>query len=294
MYYTVPDDIKAETLLNYLPENMRSASLVGQHKRNAYEDIASLAFDDEGKLRLEIGRRGIYDILPEALFHPIDRFENLPANDYKDRLKEEIELQQQEEDKARAFFKEFDSAILTLSCIAAQIKDSYAGKDILTDIIADSLSTEYKSNRFVRQTRQFLPSCRTIRGNKSLIALMLRYVLKEEGLIPVKVCETLSTKDQYPRYNSTLEPQTTDNERIYLGNEFEENVTIFEIEYWKEDECNESFPDFITEMKVYENFINEYFAGIETMIRFKISTISLNVRLSDNICHNYLGFNTNL
>ena len=58
--------------------------------------------------------------------------------------------------------------------------------------------------------------------------------------------------------------------------------------------CDDSFLSFVSEMNVFEKFINDYFVSVEAMIRFNISTIALPTRLTDDLYYNYLGYNTNL
>lgn len=100
--------------------------------------------------------------------------------------------------------------------------------------------------------------------------------------------------DAEPVYNSSLDDAVASGDDFYLGNEFEEEQLEFRIPYWNEDECSETFLEFVGEMKVFERFVNDYFAGIETVVRFSISTDALPVRLSDDMCLNYLDFNTNI
>lgn len=293
MLPTFPEDIKVEYLLNFFPREQRKVDLLGSHQRNAYEDIMAVYEESDGRLRFSVGRNGIYDILPESLFHPIDRFEGIPANVYKERVRDEIEQQQIEEDNARGFFRPFDRFLLELSGIVSQVKESFSDSNVIADIITDSLSETYLSNRFVIRTKPFLAYCRDIRGDKILIALMLRKVLLEEGIYLNLKLERQEIKDKEPQYKTNLDDKEEGN-RFYLGNEFEEEIEIFNILYWNNKECSDKFMDFIDEIKVYEKFINDFFVGIESKIRFEIRTETLPVRLSDNICHNYLNYNTNL
>lgn len=290
----LPLDLKAEALLSHYPQASRTVDLRGAHKRNAYKDIASISLEDNGNTHFSIAKSGLYDILPECLFHPVDRFENLPANEYKERFKEEYEQQQLEENNARNFFKPFDRFVIELSSIVAQLKNSLSDDSVIADMIGDNLSVEYSSNRFVSRTRQFLPICRQVRGNRTFLTFLLRKVLFEEGLgLAVKHVKAVLTDDT-PQYNYRVETLNTDEEAVFLGNEFEEEVTVFTIPYWKEEECNARFLDFIGEMEVYERFINDYFVGIEQSVRFDITNVCAPVRLSDEFCYNYLDYNTNI
>lgn len=107
----IPTDLSAEVLANYLQMRVLSIEFLGPHKRNAYRDIVSLEHDADGSLQIGLSRKGLYDILPEALFHPLNRFDNIAPNDYEERFSEECRKQHEEEENARAF-----SSRLILSC----------------------------------------------------------------------------------------------------------------------------------------------------------------------------------
>jgi len=292
--HNIPLDIKAETLLAYLPKEKKAIELKGSHNRNAYEDIAAINEDESGIINVAIARNSIYDILPESLFHPIDRFDNIPSNEYKERFKEECERQQIEEDNARKFFKPFDNIIMELNTIVYDLKNDISNSSILKDILCDGLSERYRKNRFIKKVTEYIPICRNIRGNKSLLSFMLRYKLFDEH---IRISEHLnhnSMQDSHPRYNFQLIDSTSSDDDYFLGNEFDENITTYNIQYWSEDECGEDFLAFVEDMSVFEDFLNEYFMGIETCIKFNITKTSLPVRLSDEVFYTYLDYNTNI
>ncbi len=294
MAFNLPSDIKVETLLNYFPQNRVSVNLCGLHKRNAYNDIANLDVNEQAIIDLSVARQGLYDVLPEALFHPIDRFENITANEYKERFQEEYEQQQIEENNARNFFRSFDQFLIGLNRVIATIKDSYSDTRVISEIIGDRLTEDYLANRFIRQALAFLPICRDIRGDKTLITLMLRNILLDENLLLATENISFTIKDSAPRYNYCLDTDNTEDNDTYLGNEFDENIITFDIAYWNEEECTDSFLQFITEMEVFEQFINDYFVSIESAVKFNIATDTLPVRISDENYYNYLDYNTNI
>lgn len=293
MLLNIPTDIRAEILDNYLGNVRKEFVFLGNHKRNAYEDVLSVSQADDA-VRIELSRQGLYDILPEALFHPIDRFDNIPPNEYKERFSEEVEQQRIEESNARSFFSIYDKFIFDLSSVVSAIKnEDLTDNCVLTDIICDSLPDEYRSNRFVARTKEFLPRCRSIRGNSALITLILRKVMYDEGLKLVCSDTPATFEDESPRYNCRLREDGSSGE-LYLGNQYEENVMHYDVQYWNDDSCNESFLEFVDEINVFESFVNDYFMGIEMSVRFNISTHTVPVRLSDELCYNYLNYNTNI
>lgn len=294
MHLVIPEDIRAEVINNYLGKTKKDVYFVGSHKRNAYEDISSISQEDD-TIKIELSKHGLYDILPEALFHPIDRFDNIPSNEYKERFADEVEQQRIEEANARTFFSLYDQFIFKLSSAVSDLKQvEYNDNSILSNIICDSLSSEYKTNRFITRTIEFTPQCKSIRGNLSKITLMLRKIMSEEGLKLSTHFASLTFTDINPKYRCQILQDDDFDTEVYLGNSFDEDVLYYDVDYWSDKYCDESFLEFVEEIKVFEDFLNDYFMGIETSIHFNISTHTLPVRLSDDICHNYLDYNTNI
>lgn len=292
MRYMFPSDISAESLMNYLPSERRTAALSGSHRRHAYGEVESVDEKGDGVLRLVFSRDGLYDILPEALFHPLDRFDNLPANEYRERFREECERQQSEESAARGFFAVYDSYLLELMAAVGKVKDRYADNAVLADIVGGHVEPSVRANRFVRRTWPYLPQCGRIRGNMPLLSLMIRKVLFDEGLHAETTVSTHRCMDPAPRYGCGLDGEG--DEGLYLGNEFDEEFPVLHVRYWSQTECTDRFAMFLEEMKVYERFVNEFFVSICFRLQFDIETEAWPVRLSDEMCYNYLGHNTNL
>lgn len=69
-----------------------------------------------------------------------------------------------------------------MQTLVAKVKDGYTDESVVSEIIADNMSAEYRANRFVRRAMKFLPACRNIRGDRTSMTLMLRNVLYDEGL----------------------------------------------------------------------------------------------------------------
>ncbi len=295
MNYSLPADLRAEILLNYIPSHNRHVEICGSHRRNAYQDILEFGRNDKDEYEIAVCKDGLYDILPEAMFHPADRFENIPANEYRERFRAEYEKELEEEANARRFFKPFDAFLLGVGCCVAEFAErNYAHNEVLVDMICDTMPEEWRENRFVKATLPFVPMCRNIRGNKTLIVLMLRKVLFEEGLrIEEQRCvERL--RDDDPRYNFRLDDEVSEQGDTYLGNEFDEEVSTYTVHYWDDEACDERFLNFVAEMEIYETFLNEYFVGIESKLRFDITTDAPAVVLSDENSCNYLNYNINL
>ena len=227
------------------------------------------------------------------MFHPINRFDNIPERERKERFAEEYAKQELEKENAHKFFSPIDILLLNLKTkIKEKINQLSSDNIIIQNIIGDTLTEKEKSNRFIQRTIPFLPNCKRIRGNKTLITFMLRKVLFEEGLSLNNGNIVSEIHDKEPQYNNNIEDFQLDS--MYLGNEFSENITTFTISYWSDEECSENFNIFLEELEIYRLFIKDYFFSIEDELCFYISSDYPTLRLADDIIYNYLNYNTNL
>lgn len=286
----LPEDLNAEVLLNYYPAGTFKVEYKGLHKRNTYKDI--LVIDRQGtNYLLSLGRNSIYNALPEYLFHSIDRFD-LPQYNQKERFEEEYIKQEQEKEDAYRFFEPIDLMLLQLRLKIRKILDAYTCENkILQDLIADNLTQEQQENRFIKQTIPYLPTCKHIRGDRTLITLMLRKILTEENLSVNIHHKEKNFTDKKPRYSHVVGMKLGEG---YAGNTFTENILVYDIKYWSEENCNQDFIKFVEEIEVFRQFIQDYFLSVDSLLSFDIQTNALPIRLSDTTTYNYLNFNTNL
>ena len=289
----LPDDINIEDILLYLPKESYRVSVNGLHKRNSYKDIINYEETPDGKTEFHVGRNGLYNSLPEYMFHPINRFDNIPERERKERFAEEYAKQELEKENAHKFFSPIDVLLLDLKTkVKEKINQLSSDNIFIQNIIGDTLTEKEKSNRFIQRTIPFLPNCKRIRGNKTLITFMLRKVLFEEGLSLNKENIVSEIHDKEPQYNSKIEDFQLNS--MYLGNEFSENIMTFTINYWSDEDCSEHFNLFLEELETYRLFIKDYFFSIEDELCFHINSDYPTLRLADDIIYNYLNYNTNL
>lgn len=288
----IPQDINIELLLSYFPEGSCKIALKGHHKRNAYYDIIDIEEKPDGIQHLDIGRNGLYHVLPEYMFHPIDRFSNLPRLEEKERFAEELEKQELEKERAYKFFAPVDVRLLLQRVeVWDKLHEMTAGNKILLDILGDRLSEQQRNNRFVRGAIPFLPYCKQIRGDKTLLSFLLRKIFMDEGLlITLKENET-ECCDIEPRYADGLDAELNDS---FVGHVYDELITTYDIHYWSGEECNEHFLQFVDDVEEFRQFVEDYLMSVEEVLHFDITHDEVPLRLSDDIIYNYLDYNTNI
>jgi len=285
----IPQDINVELLLSYFAGECIKVSLKGLHKRNTYNDILDAEFKD-GTFQLNIGRNSIYNTLPENLFHQIDRFANLHEGN-KDEFHEEADRLNQECENARSFFSPVDTMLLYYRMkTREELRSVTETNSVLYDILSDRLTEEQRQNRFVSQTIPLLPTCKTIRGNKTLLTLMLRKVFFDEGIV-VRLKEREKVyHDEQPQYVDSLGKAL---DETFLGNVYDELVTTFEVYFWPEI-VDAEFLTLVNEIEVFRLFLQDYFMSVEEVLEFDIKHDDPALRLSDDNTYNYLNFNANL
>lgn len=287
----VPQDINAEVFLGFFPQNTFRVKFCGLHKRNAYNDILEIEKDQE-KFLLHLGRNSLYNSLPEFLFHSIDRFDNIPEREKKQRFSEEYAKQEKEKEQAYKFFSPIDTLLFQLRLEVRERLNKYVESNtVIQDILLDKLTAEQRKNRFIKRTTPYISSCKTIRGNRTLITLLLRKVLAEEGVkINVKSKQTEFT-DEKPRYGNTEGCEIGD---VYVGNTYSESVITYSISYWSDEDCNEDFLPLVNDLEVFRQFVQDYFISVDSILVFDVSKDTSPLRISDTTLYNYLNYNTNI
>ena len=261
------------------------------HKRNAYNDILEIEKEQE-KFLLHLGRNSLYNSLPEFLFHSIDRFDNIPEKEKKQRFSEEYAKQEKEKEQAYKFFSPIDTLLFQLRLEVRERLNKYVESNtVIQDILLDKLTAEQRENRFIKRTTPYISSCKTIRGNRTLITLLLRKVLAEEGLkINVKSKQTEFT-DEEPRYGNSEGCEIGD---VYVGNTYSESVITYSISYWSDEDCNEDFLPLVNDLEVFRQFVQDYFISVDSILVFDVSKDTSPLRISDTTLYNYLNYNTNI
>ncbi len=287
----IPCDINAELIFNWLPEGSFRIALCGQHKRNAYNDLIDVESVSDNTFIFHIGRNGLYYALPEYMFHPHDRFCNLPPLEEQERFSEELEKQEHEKENAIRFFEPLDIQLMLYKVMAREkLRHVTETNNVLTDIIGDRLSDTQKSNRFIKKTLPFLTACRNIRGNKTLLTQMIRKVLFDEGMRVIPKNKYLVWRDENSRYVDSLGEDLGDT---YLGNVYDEEAIVLEIRYWPET-VDASFSALLDELDEYRRFICDFFISVEAVLAFCIGNDDNEIILGEEDIFNYLNYNTNL
>ena len=83
-------------------------------------------------------------------------------------------------------------------------------------------------------------------------------------------------------------------EESYVSSSYTEDVLVYDVSYWSDEECYDQFLKFIDDLELFRGFVEDYFLAIGVILRFNVSEAEAPLRLSDEIVFNYLNYNTNI
>lgn len=297
MLKNIPIDINAEVLLDAFPDNTFKVKLQGLHKRNTYRDVLDIEEHLNGTSVLYVARNSLYNSLPECMFHQVDRFDNKPDSGAQARFEEEVARQQKEEDSAYRLFAPVDLMLFQLRRKMRKAMLPYVQENkVLQDILTDTLTEKQRQNRFIKRTIPFVVAAKNIRGDRTLITLMLRKVFMHEGLFLQPMDVDQHFVDEAPRYNESVGGEGDDGcvrlGDVIVGNEYDENIHAYKLRYWDEDVCDRHFLDVVEEAEEYRQFVQDYFLSIEHLLIFDVVSEHRPMNLDETEDDTFLGFNT--
>jgi hypothetical protein len=181
-------DLKAEMLVAVLAEHridLREilAAFDGQLKRTWSRDIDWSAVDHfetgDVMLSLHLNRDGIYDVLPEVLFHSSYGNEDQSA---KDMAKDSMQMRS-EEKETRSFFQPFENEFFLQRVQLAMIENQLfknLDSQFLTAMISHFWMVDQDlPENYVDLLKKMLPLVHQITGDFDLTAQCLEFILKE-------------------------------------------------------------------------------------------------------------------
>lgn len=211
VFQSMYEDIRAEAVVAELLENGFSSEdfIVkpkGLFKRRYSRDIDHIGRLDlanfQEVLEVQLNRDGLYDSLPEGLFHKKTGHEL----DKEQKFSEDsIELKK-EENEARQFFLPFENELffqrVQLELEERSILSRFSEK-IFNDIYPELWNLHHSINReYVYRMVLFLHLAHKISGNLSLTAKCLETIIDEQVEVERKSSPSDSTKTGDEQFNS--------------------------------------------------------------------------------------------
>ena len=269
-----PLDISAEVIVAELIEQGIDYRLIkiypsGLFKRFYNKDVGEVNFtyNEMGELaRINVGvnREGIYDSLPEILFHqPAER---KPFKS-KERMKEESYVLREEEKAARLFFRPIEETIYHHR-VMLELEERSTIRNFASDEIKEFWNfPDFLSIEDIATLTVILPIATRIVGKADLVALCLQAILREKVSIKIntlsKVENTREEKEPTKlRSSLALGEVALGVDTVVMG-EFEEGIPTVSMQIGPVGP--ESVMDVLPQgnKDVLLNWVQEYFFPVE-------------------------------
>jgi len=203
-------DLKAEILGALLAgEKMNYEQLLaspdGQLKRVWSSDLAGITAENlntgDEMICFHLNRDGLYDTLPEALFHEVSGAD-CPSGA---EMAKESKKVKKEEKEIRLFFQPFENEMFYQG-IRLAAKETQLIKSIVKDCITGIIPQFWKiddtlPDELVSALKKLLPLAHLITGDFELTSQTLQYILKEK--VHYHVCASPSCDDVFLPENQT-------------------------------------------------------------------------------------------
>ncbi len=185
----LPVDLKAEVLVAALLDGGNELkdfliSYEGQLQRSwskdiAFTDVAKLETGDQ-RVMLHLNRDGIYDMLPEAIFHS-DQDKDFVSG--KEMAKDSMKLRM-EEKETRSFFQPFENEIF-FQRVRLSERENQLGRELFPRMIMGLVPdfwniSEDLPEDYVHRMVRLLPLAHRIAGSTELTSGSLEFILKEK------------------------------------------------------------------------------------------------------------------
>ncbi|MFV0607390.1 MAG: hypothetical protein ACK5NK_16300 [Niabella sp.] len=265
----VCEAVCAELLQKISFEDLKT-QYIGNFKKSFSNDIENIEIEEFGKntaCSIQINRNGIYDLLPEGLFH--QTLGSSRVKNVKDAVSEHKRFNA-EEKNARKFFAPIEQILFRYK-IQTEIAENSALYDIQNGKLNNSFYDFWNLDKSlpIKEANRLLhlmPHCNFIKGNKAATTIALAYILnKEVSIVEEYRCNTIHLTQTQPINEIRLGVDAV------LGTEAKEIM-----QYWifnVDNIANEDLPDYVQDGNIGKllNRFTEIFIPLEIDVVYDIN-----------------------
>lgn len=299
-------DIDADIAIAVTERNLRCAfrdtnvplkiayAFKGVHERTAKGDHVQISATTSAKrnlLKYSVKRDSLYHILPEYLFHPLDRYADTEGD--KEAFMQKRNAQQQVERDALEYFHPFDVIYQKLRTkFQHKLNDEIVSHNTF---IADFIIGGHKvniQNEFIFRCLPCIEWLRANRGNQKMEDVVLKYAFNDEI-----VSSHRTLKDVWQTIDSSVHMSldgTLDD--LFVGNWFCTSVYTIEARFQTAITSESHIQKLISDVAEFEDFFQKWFLPISSRLHIDFGDFKkvpiLCVGTPDNDL--FLNYNTQL
>lgn len=233
----------------------------GVSDRTAYGDVLSVNIKNKKNsnpsVKFSLKRDSIYHILPEFLFHPIDRYSG--TNGDVAEFEKRYEEQEEQERNALTYFKFFDHRYQELK-VKHQLwlnENIFRGNLFLSDYVTSAYPFN-RENTYINAVLPCIPWLRNYRGNKEMIEVAIRYAFA--GNASVEYHWKNCSKELDESIHSSLDGMLDD---MYCGSTFQTGSYMWIVHYQTKIETEIKLEEQKIAVMEFSDFFKKWFLNVE-------------------------------
>lgn len=267
----------------------------GVHERTAKGDNLLVSASTSTKrhlLKYSLKRDSLYHILPEYLFHPLDRYADTDGD--KEEFVKRRKAQKDIESNALEYFYPFDKSFQLLrTSFQYKLNDEILNNKLfIVDLITEGYDVN-KNNLFIKRAYPCIIWLRNNRGVKKLLEVAIKYAFSDSLNSYDLVSEEQSSSIDADTCHITLDGEI---DGLFCGPKYfylEESINV---EYQTEIISEAQIQHLTAEIKEFEEFFKAWFLSQNQTIKVEFGDYNkqpiMNVGTSNDDL--FLGYNTQL
>lgn len=304
---TIPVDIDSDLSIAVIDNNMRSLisefeipikelyAFNGVHERTAKGDnllVSAFTSTKRHQLKYSLKRDSIYHILPEYLFHPLDRYADTDGD--KEEFVKRRKAQKDIESDALEYFYPFDKSFQLLrTSFQNKLNDEILNNNLfIVDFITEGYNIN-KNNLFIKGAYSCILWLRNNRGVKKLLEVAIKYAFHDSinsyNLLSYEQSSPIDADTCHISLDGEIDDLFCGPKYFYL----EESINV---EYQTEIISEAQIQQLTAEIREFEEFFNAWFLTQNQTIKVEFGDYNkqpiMNVGTSNDDL--FLGYNTQL
>ncbi len=267
----------------------------GMHERTAKGDELSITVSSTAKrntIKYQLKRDSLYHILPEYLFHPLDRYTDTDGD--KEIFMEKRAAQKKIEAEAKEYFHPYDKILNDLRIhFQNHLNDAILNNEtFIIDFIIENENVN-RNNPFIKACLPCIILLRANRGSSNLITSALKMAFGS------KICDCTRQFIERPVY---IDPNSchisldgTIND-LFCGEIFMDWTELISLRLQTTISSHDEIEDTAKSIKEFESFFKHWFLNDNQMIEIKFGDYEKQPVISDNADDGilFLNYNTQL
>ncbi len=304
---SLPPDIDSDLSIAVIDSNISSVlsetevpikeSFVfnGVHERTAKGDnliVSTTSSAKRHQIKYALKRDSLYHILPEYLFHPLDRYADTDGDkeEFLKRHKAQIEI----EEEALGYFYPFDREFQHLRTkFQEKLNHEILNNNLfIVDFITDGFKVN-KNNTFIMNVYPYIVWLRNNRGVHKLIEVAIKYAFKNSLNSFMTISEEIPNLIDTDTCHTSLDGEINN---LFCGPEYYHLEERIYVEYQTPITSEKVITDLADAITEFTDFFKSWFLSQNQSLKVRLGDYKkrpiMDVGTTDNDL--YLGYNTQL